>query len=185
MRILLVDFYDSFTFNLLHYIEMQGVEVDVVRNDALIDELMLSKYSHVILSPGPGLPSEKANLDLILNYCISKTPVLGICLGMQAIGSLMGGKLENMGSVKHGVAEVIRVDNSKVLFRGLPHEFEVGLYHSWCVTDIPTENVCATSSNGTIMGISSVEKKLFGVQFHPESILSDYGHEILKNFINV
>ena len=185
MRILLVDFYDSFTFNLVHYIELQDVSVDVVRNDAEINEDSLSKYTHVILSPGPGLPSEKKNIDFILNYCIYKIPVLGICLGMQAIGVFMGGRLENMGSVKHGISELVDCNNSHALFYGLPPQFEVGLYHSWCVVDLPEEYICAKSINGTIMAISSEEKKFFGVQFHPESILSSFGKEIIRNFIKM
>ena len=184
MRILLVDFYDSFTFNLLHYIELQNVEVDVIRNDEHIDANLLSAYSHIVLSPGPGLPSEKQNLQYILSICSGVRPVLGICLGMQAIGEFLGGELSNMESVKHGVAEPLLVKNSNVLFEDLPVSFDVGLYHSWAISSIDEQYIDAISANGTIMAISSKVKKLYGVQFHPESILSNYGKRLIKNFIN-
>ncbi len=184
MRILLVDFYDSFTYNLLHYIELQNVAVDVIRNDAQIDATSLSRYSHVVLSPGPGLPSEKKNLQKILSLCSCKRPVLGICLGMQGVGEFLGGTLSNMESVKHGVAESLLVNNNDVLFKGLPATFDVGLYHSWAISHIEDRYIDAKSINGTIMAISCKVKKLYGVQFHPESILSSYGKKLLGNFIN-
>ncbi len=184
MRILLVDFYDSFTYNLLHYIELQNVAVDVIRNDAKIDAEILSRYSHVVLSPGPGLPSEKKNLHEIIALCSGERPVLGICLGMQGIGEFLGGTLENMESVKHGVAESLQVRNTDVLFKGMPVTFDVGLYHSWAITDIEERYIDAISANGTIMAVSCKVQKLYGVQFHPESILSNYGKKLIKNFIN-
>ena len=183
MRILLVDFYDSFTFNLLHYIELQNTSVDVIRNDALIDPDILNKYSHVVLSPGPGLPSEKKNLHRILSICGGKIPVLGICLGMQGIGEFLGGKLTNMATVRHGVAETLLVKKRGILFKDLPTSFDVGLYHSWSVTDIDEQYIDAILANGIIMAISCKAKKLYGVQFHPESILSEYGKRLLGNFI--
>ena len=184
MRILLVDFYDSFTFNLLHYIELQNVEVDVIRNDEHIDANLLAKYSHVVLSPGPGLPAEKQNLHYILSICSGIRPVLGICLGMQGIGEFLGGALSNMESVKHGVAEALIVKNRNVLFEDLPVSFDVGLYHSWAISNIDEQYIDAILANGTIMAISCKVKKLYGVQFHPESILSNYGKRLIKNFIN-
>ena len=184
MRILLVDFYDSFTYNLLHYIELQNVAADVIRNDAQIDATLLSRYSHVVLSPGPGLPSEKKNLQKILSLCSCKRPVLGICLGMQGVGEFLGGTLSNMECVKHGVAESLLVNNNDVLFKDLPATFDVGLYHSWAISDIEDKYIDAKSTNGTIMAISCKVKKLYGVQFHPESILSSYGKKVLENFIN-
>jgi len=184
MRILLVDFYDSFTFNLLHYLELQNVTVDVIRNDAKIDADILNQYTHVVLSPGPGLPSEKKNLHKIISLCSGKRPVLGICLGMQGIGEFLGGRMVNMKTVKHGVAESLIVNNQGVLFKGLPASFAVGLYHSWAISDIRDDYIDAKSTNGTIMAISCRVKKLYGVQFHPESILSDHGKKLIGNFIN-
>ena len=183
MRILLVDFYDSFTFNLLHYIELQNTSVDVIRNDAFMDLDLLNKYSHIVLSPGPGLPSEKKNLHKILSICSGKIPVLGICLGMQGIGEFLGGKLTNMASVRHGVAETLLVKKNGVLFKDLPTCFDVGLYHSWSVTGIDKQYIDAILANGIIMAISCKAKKLYGVQFHPESILSEHGKKLLDNFM--
>lgn len=184
MRILLVDFYDSFTFNLLHYIELQNVAVDVIRNDTQIDVDLLSRYSHVVLSPGPGLPSEKKNLNKIISLCSQKRPVLGICLGMQGIGEFLGGTLENMETVKHGISEPLVVKNRDVLFKDMPVSFDVGLYHSWAITDIDDQYTDAKTENGTIMAISCKERMLYGVQFHPESILSKNGKKLIQNFIN-
>ncbi|MEJ6588454.1 MAG: aminodeoxychorismate/anthranilate synthase component II [Crocinitomicaceae bacterium] len=185
MRILLVDFYDSFTFNLLHYLEYQEIEVDIIRNDKIKSLIFLDDYSHVVLSPGPGLPSEKENLQEIVAYCSERIPVLGICLGMQAIGQFLGGELVNMGEVKHGVSERIFVDNSKRIFNNLPSSFDVGLYHSWCIVHLDDEFVDARLENGKVMAISCDSKKMYGVQFHPESILSSHGKELLINFIKL
>lgn len=185
MRILLVDFYDSFTFNLLHYLESEETEVDIIRNDEIESLKLLDAYSHVVLSPGPGLPKEKENLSEIIAYCSGKIPILGICLGMQAIGQFLGGELVNMGEVKHGVSETLVVANTKNLFRELPTSFEVGLYHSWCITALEEQFIDARLKNGKIMAISSPFKKLYGVQFHPESILSHHGRALLRNFIKL
>ena len=185
MRILLVDFYDSFTFNLLHYLECEETQVDIIRNDEIASLKQLDAYSHVVLSPGPGLPEEKENLSEIIVYCSGKIPILGICLGMQAICQFLGGELVNMGEVKHGVSETLVVANTKHLFRELPASFEVGLYHSWFITALEEQYIDARLENGKIMAISSPLKKLYGVQFHPESILSDHGMALLRNFIKL
>jgi len=184
MKILLIDFYDSFTYNLKHYLELKDREVIVIRHDEIGDIDLLSSYSHIILSPGPGMPMDKMNMHDILAFCDGTIPVLGICLGMQAIGLYLGGTLENMAKVMHGVPRTVLVDNSEaVLFRDLPNEFKVGLYHSWCLNNLDVNHVDARLSNGCVMAISDSPRKLFGVQFHPESILSEFGKEILSNFL--
>jgi anthranilate synthase component 2 len=184
MKILLIDFYDSFTFNLKHYLETLHQSVEVIRHDEINDINVLSNYSHIILSPGPGMPKHKSNMFECINYCDAKIPLLGICLGMQAIGQYLGGELKNMKEVKHGVSENIVVSRG-ILFDRLPARFNVGLYHSWVLEKIHPKYVDAVvEHNGYIMGISDQKRKLFGVQFHPESVLSEYGIELLSNFLN-
>ena len=184
MKILLIDFYDSFTYNLKHYLEFKGREVFVIRHDQIGDIDYLSSFSHIILSPGPGMPMEKKNMLEIISFCEGQIPLLGICLGMQAIGEHLGGKLENMSKVMHGVERTVSVDKSDaILFKGLPNKFKVGLYHSWAVSGLNPNHINARLSNDCVMAISDPSRKLFGVQFHPESILSEFGKEILSNFL--
>lgn len=182
VKVVLVDFYDSFTFNLSHYLELLDAEVTVIRHD----ELNLNELNHadaIVLSPGPGLPSEKENLLSLLTEFDSKKPILGICLGMQAIGIHLGGSLENQQEVKHGVSATLKVEKMVHLYQDIPTEFQVGLYHSWKVLGIPLEWQTAQLENGVLMSIEVPERKLFGVQFHPESILTEYGLNILSNFL--
>ncbi len=159
-----------------------GADVTVILEDK-IDLNQLQLFDAVILSPGPGLPSEKKNLFEILELCQGKIPVLGICLGMQGIAEFLGMKLENQEQVKHGVSETINVFNHHGLFQGLPNNIEVGLYHSWKVVSNSKEHFTAISQNGVNMALEIPQKKLFGVQFHPESIMTPTGKEILKNFL--
>ena len=184
MKVLLVDFYDSFTYNLAHYFENNDCEVDVILHDKL-DLKVISNYDKVVLSPGPGLPSEKLNMFEIIEICDSKKPILGICLGMQALSSYVGASLENQQIVKHGVQESITVNQTSLLFHGLPSKFKVGLYHSWHVVNCNEKLITARSENNIIMAIEIPERKIFGVQFHPESIMTEFGSEILRNFINL
>jgi len=181
-RVLLLDNYDSFTYNLKHYISSLGCHVVVVRNDEF--DMDLSGYTHVVLSPGPGLPSDSKVLGEVLQLTRGKVPVLGVCLGMQAIGEFLGGGLFNQTNVKHGVSEIINVKKS-TLFEGLKSQFEVGLYHSWAVNNCGDYSITATSSSGIIMAIENESTKMYGVQFHPESILTDYGMQILSNFLKL
>lgn len=183
MKILLIDFYDSFTFNLKHYVESLHGSVDVVRHDEINDLNVLKDYSHVILSPGPGMPEEKVNMFEIIEFCDGKIQLLGICLGMQAIGVYLGGKLENMSDVKHGVSEEL-ISNRGALFNDLPERFFVGLYHSWTLVNINKKNIDARLvKNNFIMSLSDESRKLYGFQFHPESVLSQYGKELIANFL--
>lgn len=183
MRVLLIDFYDSFTYNLAHYLESLVVELSVLRHDA-IEATDLVHFDAFILSPGPGLPQEKAGLFAFLEQFVGQKPILGVCLGMQALAEFLGATLENQQSVKHGVAEEIEIIHQNGLFSSLPKEIEVGLYHSWKV-NCPAHWVSAKSKSGVNMAIELPEKKVYGVQFHPESIMTPLGKEILQNFIQI
>lgn len=170
---------------MFHYLEGIGCDVDVVRNNEL-DLTKLLEYDAVILSPGPGLPEDHVNLMEVIRKCDSKVPVLGVCLGMQAIALYLGGMLLNKNEVRHGVEDAIKTEVGAVLFNGLPKRFTVGLYHSWMVEPSENYTVDAVSiTDHTIMAISSGERKLFGIQFHPESIMTEHGKEILSNFLEI
>lgn len=182
MKVVIVDFYDSFTYNLFHYFDQLNVELTVIRHDYL-NFNDLDRADAIVLSPGPGLPREKVNLMEILELYAGKKPILGICLGMQAIGLHLGASLVNQNVVKHGVQEKLIVMKSSVLFNGLPNEFMVGLYHSWKVEGIQGEWKTAELENQTAMSIEVPNTKLFGVQFHPESVLTQNGLKILANFL--
>lgn len=186
-KILVLDNYDSFTYNLVHYIEANpAYQVDVFRNDEIsIEEV--DNYHTIILSPGPGLPESAGILkDLIKTYASSKK-ILGVCLGMQAIGEVYGGELENLENVYHGVATQLFVkDLQDNLYKNLPNQFNIGRYHSWVISknNFPKElRVTAEEENGQIMSIKHTKHNLYGVQYHPESILTDYGKQIINNFL--
>lgn len=187
MRILVVDNYDSFTYNLVQYVqELVGYKVDVFRNDAISLE-DIDAYDKIILSPGPGLPKDAGIMpELIKKYAPTKD-ILGVCLGHQAIGEAFGGTLHNIEKVYHGVATPIKViDGNAILFRGLPNEIEVGRYHSWIVErpNLPEDlQITAVDEHGAIMAMRHREYKVQGVQFHPESVLTPMGKAILRNFL--
>lgn len=183
MRVLLIDFYDSFTYNLAHYLEALDVELTVRRYDNLQD-LVLHDFDAFILSPGPGLPREKEGLFDFLRQFVGQKPILGVCLGMQAIAEYLGATLSNQQKVKHGVAETIDIRSHEGLFRSLTSQIEVGLYHSWKV-QCPEQWVSAKSETGVVMAIERPELKVYGVQFHPESVMTPMGKEILRNFIQI
>ena len=191
MKILVFDNYDSFTYNLVHLVEkITHGKVDVFRNDELPME-KAKEYDKIILSPGPGIPSEAGMLlPLIKEYAASKS-ILGVCLGHQAIGEAFGGTLVNLSTVYHGVATPIKV-RSEVsgirsrLFGDLPDEFEVGRYHSWVVSDenFPDElEITARDANNYIMALQHKRYDVQGVQFHPESVLTPVGETILRNWL--
>jgi anthranilate synthase component 2 len=182
----LIDFYDSFTYNIFHYLESCGVEVHVVEDRAVkIDEV--ENYDCIVFSPGPGLPSETQSMLLILEKYSGTKKILGICLGMQGIASFYGDELYNLEKVKHGVSEIIHVDPKVNLFNDLDKNQEVGLYHSWAVRINPNSNlkVTALSNEHVTMALQHKELPIYGVQFHPESILSENGKQMLKNFLFV
>ena len=193
MRILIFDNYDSFTYNLVHLVEkILHEKVEVFRNDQ-IPLADIEQFDRIILSPGPGIPSEAGLLlPLIKEYAPSK-PILGVCLGHQAIGEAFGGTLENLSTVYHGVATKIKVNSQQSisqqdLFNELPEEIEVGRYHSWIVSDknLPGDlEVTARDENGYIMALRHKEYDVQGVQFHPESVLTPEGEKIMRNWLNL
>ncbi len=187
MKILVFDNYDSFTYNLVQMIEkIVGEKVDVFRNDqiALSD---IEKYDKIILSPGPGIPEEAGILlDLIKKYAPTKS-IFGVCLGQQAIAEAFGGSLINLTEIFHGVATNVNVikENTKIL-RDLPEDFEAGRYHSWAVNteDFPSDlEITAVDKDGMIMALQHKKFDVHAVQFHPESILTPKGYQILENFL--
>lgn len=185
-QLAIIDNYDSFTYNLVHYFEsVLNKPVPVFRNDA-ISLSELEQYSHLCISPGPGLPVQAGiTLELIKNFHSSKN-ILGVCLGMQAMAEAFGGKLINLKKVQHGVSRITNVSNSDKLFKNLPSQFKCGRYHSWVVHPefIPVEfKITATDQDQNIMAISN-DANLYGVQFHPESVLTQYGIEILRNWLS-
>ncbi|MBO9572558.1 MAG: aminodeoxychorismate/anthranilate synthase component II [Chitinophagaceae bacterium] len=187
MNILVFDNYDSFTYNLVHLVEkILPVKVDVFRNDEIPLE-KIKAYDKIILSPGPGVPSEAGLLlPLIKEYASSKS-ILGVCLGHQAIGEAFGGSLTNLSKVYHGVSTNCLISgNPGKLFEGLPEEIEIGRYHSWIVNkeDLPAElEITAEDENGFIMAMRHKKYDVQGVQFHPESVLTPLGGVILKNWL--
>lgn len=186
MRILVLDNYDSFTYNLVYILRELQTEVDVYRNDRISLEAV-DAYDKILLSPGPGIPSEAGILlDVIRQYAPTKS-ILGVCLGEQAIAEVFGGQLENMSDVLHGVSHQVTVtDSEERLFEGIPEKFMAGRYHSWTVVpeSLPdTLKVTAVDSEGRVMGIRHTEYDVKGVQFHPESVLTQYGRDMLVNWL--
>ena len=185
MKITIIDNYDSFTYNLAHLVKSLGAEVTVVRNDKF--ELgQLADADKLILSPGPGIPAEAGMLlDVIRAYAGSK-PMLGVCLGHQAIGEVFGARLVNLSEVFHGVQTPVSIETSDYLFAGLPDEIEVGRYHSWVVDaeGLPAElEVIAGSREGQIMALRHRAYDIRGIQFHPESVLTPEGRTIIANWL--
>ncbi|MEO1628920.1 MAG: aminodeoxychorismate/anthranilate synthase component II [Bacteroidota bacterium] len=187
MKILVLDNYDSFTYNLVQYLrEICDEPMDVFRNDAISLE-EVDAYDTIVLSPGPGIPSQAGIMpELIKRYAPSKS-IFGVCLGQQAIGEAFGGQLLNLTKVYHGIAtSIVVTDPSEVLFDELPNSFTVGRYHSWVVDrkGFPDELlVTSVDSEDTIMSLRHKTHHVKGVQFHPESILTDHGKEMLQNFL--
>lgn len=185
MRTAIIDNYDSFTYNLVHIVKATGTEVSVMRNDQFaLDDL--APFDKIILSPGPGIPEEAGLLmDVIRRYKDSK-PMLGVCLGHQAIGEVFGAKLINLSEVYHGVATPVSIVADDPIFRGLPRRFDAGRYHSWAISPdgFPDSlEITATSDDGCIMAIRHRQLPIHGIQFHPESVLTPDGRKIVENFI--
>ena len=186
-RILVIDNYDSFTYNLVHYIEnMTGTRPEVFRNDEIkLDDI--EAYDKILLSPGPGIPGEAGIcLDLIRRYSSTKS-ILGVCLGHQAIGEAFGATLINLKEVYHGLStQVIVLDNKDLLFKNIPVTFNAGRYHSWVISNNNLPDclkVTCIDSNQMIMAIRHREYDVYGVQFHPESVLTEHGIDIIRNWI--
>ena len=185
MKIVIIDNYDSFTYNLSHLLKELGAEVDVVRNDKF--ELKdLEQYDKIVLSPGPGIPSEAGLLlDVIRTYA-GRKPILGVCLGHQAIGEVFGASLENLKEVYHGVQTEGTQLGNDYIFEGLPERVMMGRYHSWVVAkDSVPEclEVTAMADDGEIMAMRHRQYDIHGIQFHPESVLTPEGKTIVGNFL--
>ena len=186
MKVLVIDNYDSFTYNLVHYLEDLNCDVTVFRNDKLNLE-DVEPFSKIVLSPGPGIPDEAGLLKPIIKKYASTKSILGVCLGQQAIGEVFGGSIINLDEVYHGVATKVTISaDDESLFNGLEKEIEVGRYHSWVVDSNLPESLEATSfdSNGQVMSLRHKTYDVKGVQYHPESVLTPFGKQILKNWIN-
>ncbi|MGB0260854.1 MAG: anthranilate synthase component II [Flavobacteriaceae bacterium] len=186
MKVIVIDNYDSFTYNLVHYLEDLGCTVTVKRNDQLQLE-DIEPFDKIVLSPGPGIPDEAGLLKPIIEAYAKTKPILGVCLGHQAIGEVFGGTLANLDKVYHGVATPVEVVQEDPLFEGLGKSFEVGRYHSWVVqVPLPEDLVLlAQESNGQVMAMRHKTYDLYGVQFHPESILSPNGKQLLNNWLKL
>lgn len=188
MKILVIDNYDSFTYNLVHAIKkISGLSVDVYRNDEIALE-EIDQYDKIVLSPGPGIPEEAGLLlDIITQYAPTKS-ILGVCLGHQAIGEAFGGRLRNMNRVLHGIATpVLLTHNKSKLFKGLPDTFEVGRYHSWIVRSEQLPKCLQVTSydkDGLIMSMQHKKYDVQSLQFHPESVLTPMGEQIIENWLN-
>ena len=187
MRIVIIDNYDSFTYNLAHLVKSLGAEVTVLRNDRFALE-ELEAFDKIILSPGPGIPSEAGQLlDVIRTYA-GRKPMLGVCLGHQAIGEVFGATLENLTDVFHGVATEGRQFGVDPIFRGLPERIVMGRYHSWVVSreGFPDSlEITAVSDEGQIMALRHRKFDIHGIQFHPESVLTPDGAALLRNWLNI
>ena len=186
MKLLVLDNYDSFTYNLVHLIEkVSEIPFDVIRNDKISIDAVKA-YDKILLSPGPGLPKDAGIMpELIKQYGSSKS-ILGVCLGLQAIGESYGGSLKNLETVFHGIATPINIISEDTIFNGCPKTFTVGRYHSWVINNnqLPTEfQITATDEQGNIMALKHRTHDVRGVQFHPESILSEYGEMMIHNWL--
>jgi anthranilate synthase/aminodeoxychorismate synthase-like glutamine amidotransferase len=183
-KIILIDNYDSFTYNLVQTFQALGVTVKVVKNNQVIlDELIQFSPTHLLLGPGPSIPTNAGSTMKVLDYFATKIPILGVCLGHQAIGIHFGATLIKSTQVQHGKKDFIEHSKER-LFKNLPSPLQVGRYHSLMLTDIPQElTIDAKSKDGTIMAISHKEFPIFGIQFHPESILSPRGTSVLSHFL--
>ncbi|TLP81077.1 anthranilate synthase component II [Maribacter sp. ACAM166] len=183
--ILVIDNYDSFTYNLVHYLEELDCEVIVKRNDQLTLE-EVEAFDKIVLSPGPGIPDEAGLLkEIIARYAPTKS-IFGVCLGQQAIAEVFGGSLINLDTVYHGIATKIKIIKEDVIFKGLPTEIEVGRYHSWVVNpELPDIlEVTSVDDNGQIMSLRHKTYDVHAVQFHPESVLTPHGKKMLENWLN-
>jgi anthranilate synthase component 2 len=188
MKILVLDNYDSFTYNLVYILRELHDDVEVHRNDKITLE-EVAQYDKILLSPGPGIPSEAGIMqDLIRTYAPTKS-IMGVCLGHQGIGEVFGASLNNMADVLHGISDTaIITDPSEPLFQGLPSSFQVGRYHSWTVVvdTVPdTMTITAIDENGQVMGLHHNTYDVRGVQFHPESVLTEHGKQMLQNWLSI
>ena len=187
--IAIIDNYDSFTYNLYQYIGEINPDIEVYRNDKIsISQLRDRKPTHIVISPGPGFPKDAGISIPLIRELGEYIPILGVCLGHQAIGEAYGGKVVHAKELMHGKASDVEVVSGYGLFGGLPQRLKVGRYHSLIVQNhsLPSElKVTARTDDGEIMGLQHVKYPVYGIQFHPESILTSYGKEMLRNFLSV
>ncbi|GEQ87277.1 aminodeoxychorismate/anthranilate synthase component II [Patiriisocius marinistellae] len=188
MKILVIDNYDSFVYNLVHYLEEFDCEVHVIRNDKFDIELP-EQYDKIVLSPGPGIPDEAGLLKEVIKMYAGKKPILGVCLGQQAIGEVFGGTLSNLSEVFHGVStQATQLVIDEALFNDIDTTFEIGRYHSWVISQEgfpPALEITSIDENGQIMSIRHREFDIRGVQFHPESVLTPQGKLMIKNWVKL
>mgnify|MGYP001159739412 FL=1 len=188
MKIILIDNYDSFTFNLYHYLSSLKLNVDVVRNDKITNkDIIKNKYDRIVISPGPGNPNQSGNCLKIVKSLYKKIPILGVCLGHQIIGQVFGSKIIQAKKLMHGKTSIIKSKRIGIL-KNLPYKFEATRYHSLIIDKKTLSNkleITAETQDGIIMGIRHKEYNIHGVQFHPESIKTKLGLKILKNFIKI
>jgi len=187
MKILLIDNYDSFTFNLYHYLSSLNADVEIFRNDQITEkEIIKNKYNKIVISPGPGTPNQSGNCLKIVKKLHKKIPILGVCLGHQVIGQVFGSKIIQANKIMHGKTSKIKSFKTGIL-KNLPKSFEATRYHSLIIdkkTLSKNLEITAQTKDGVIMGIMHKKYNIHGVQFHPESIKTPIGIKILKNFIN-
>lgn len=185
MKIVIIDNYDSFTYNLAHLVKELGAEVSVVRNDQFrLSEL--KPFDKIILSPGPGIPTEAGLLMDVIDAYASVKPILGVCLGHQAIGEYFGGKLTNLSQVFHGIASIISITAPDYIYKELPAQVQVGRYHSWVVDNEGLPDcleVTSVSEEGQIMSLRHKQYDVRGIQYHPESVLTPEGRKIIANWL--
>lgn len=186
--LLLLDNYDSFTYNVYQLLCDLGAEVEVIRNDmTTVKEIAKKGYEAIVISPGPGVPKDAGITEELINTMKGKVPILGICLGHQAIGEVFGGRVTGAGEICHGKTSPI-THNGTEIYRGLPQQIEVGRYHSLIVSrdGLPDcLEVTSELADGTIMGLKHKEYPIYGMQFHPESILTPQGRTMMKNFLSL
>ncbi|MDD3296683.1 MAG: aminodeoxychorismate/anthranilate synthase component II [Candidatus Omnitrophica bacterium] len=188
MRVLVIDNYDSFTYNLVQYLQELGADTFVYRNDAIaVKDLKTKKFDRIVISPGPGRPQDAGISIKVIDAFHKSIPILGVCLGHQCIGYFLGGCIVRAGKIMHGKTSLIHHDGNQI-FKGVKNPFEATRYHSLVIKPeslLKTLTVNAKTDDGIIMGIKMKEFPVFGVQFHPESILTKEGKKILKNFLNL
>lgn len=185
-KILVIDNYDSFVYNLVHYLEAFGAQVDVVRNKN-VNLDAVKNYDKILLSPGPGIPDEAGQLKAVIKAYYETKPILGVCLGQQAIMEVFGGQLENLKDVYHGIATSINITaKDEILYQNLSDKIKVGRYHSWVVQKTLPEVLEATSVDefGNIMSLRHKAYDVRAVQYHPESVLTPQGKQIIQNWLN-
>lgn len=185
MKVLILDNYDSFTYNLLHYCEPFAEHIDVIRNDEF-DLQLLSNYQKVIFSPGPGLPDESPLMYQILDRF--EGPILGVCLGLQAIVCHFGGKLKNLEGVMHGVSSHASIAKADIIYQDIPEVHEIGHYHSWVAdpTAFPSDlEVLSRCELGNIMSLRHTSRPIHAVQYHPESVMTPHGKKLMENWLKL